>query len=82
VGHGFSRMLSMLKPELITKSQQVGIVQQRGYYDEDARMVIEEEDAAQGLARTQAQSSQGRRPNTAHVLPTVPRSKVLLPPSL
>ena len=77
VGQGFSRMLSMLKPELITKSQQVGIVQ-RAFYDDGPRAAIPEE----GVRMTQSHG-QGfavehdvERPSTANVFPHIQQMKV------
>ena len=76
-------MLSMLKPEMITRSQQVGVMQRRGYAEEEARMTIEEEEANRGLSRTQNEvfsvGPDGKRPNTAHMLPNIPQPKVFLP---
>ena len=34
VGQGFSRMLSMLKPDMITKSQQIGVLKRKGGEEE------------------------------------------------
>ncbi len=75
VGQGFSRMLSMLKPELITKSQQVGLVQRRGY-EEDPRTTIEEEGVrthGQGFGQP---AHEVKRPSTANVFPGIPHAKV------
>jgi len=68
-------MLSMLKPELITKSQQVGMIQKRGYYEEDPK-TIEEEDIGRPLAKTHGQgfgtaAQEGKRPSTANVFPNI-----------
>ncbi len=79
VGQGFSRMLSMLKPELITKSQQVGVLQRKGFYEDDPRMA-EEEEPARPMARTHGQgfmpTSDPKRPNTANAFPNISHGKV------
>jgi hypothetical protein len=66
----------MLKPELITKSQQVGIVQRKGYYNEDQKMTIEEEEGHKPMAKTHGQGfgsiQDPKRPNTANVFPNIP----------
>ena len=70
----------MLKPEMITRSQQVGVMHRRAYAEEEARMTIEEEEANRGLSRTQNEGfgvgPDGKRPSTAHMLPEIQPPKV------
>ena len=65
----------MLKPELITKSQQVNSVQRKGYYEEDHKMTIEEEEGGKPMVRTHGQgfgaAQEPKRPSTANVLPHI-----------
>jgi hypothetical protein len=79
----------MLKPEIITKSQQVGMVQQRAFYEEDAKMTIEEEESGKPVPRTHGQllrqsfgNVQQKRPQTAHAFPhlasKVPNSSITI----
>jgi len=75
VGQGFSRMLSMLKPELITKSQQVGVMQKK-YYEEDPRATMGEDQMAKSHAVGFAQPQLDKRPNTANVFPHIQQQKV------
>lgn len=69
VGQGFSRMLSMLKPEMVDKSPHAGLMKKA--YNKDS---IEEEDT-KPMGRSQTQGSgigaEFRRPNTANVLPHI-----------
>eukprot|EP00826_Nyctotherus_ovalis_P057439 TRINITY_DN7850_c0_g2_i14.p1 TRINITY_DN7850_c0_g2~~TRINITY_DN7850_c0_g2_i14.p1 ORF type:complete len:311 (+),score=103.80 TRINITY_DN7850_c0_g2_i14:1168-2100(+) len=78
VGQGFSRMLSMLKPEFINKSQQVGVMRKKGY-DEDLQMPIEEEDT-RPMGRSHGQGfsigAEVKRPSTANVFPHIQHQKV------
>ena len=70
----------MLKPELITKSQQVGLLQRKGYYDEDPKMTIEEEEGGRPYAKTHGQgfgtTQDPKRPNTASAFPNITSTKV------
>lgn len=72
-------MLSMLKPEMITKSQQVGIIQQKAFYDDEPQMTIEEE-GNRPMGRSHGQGfgvrHEPNRPSTANVFPNVSRGKV------
>jgi hypothetical protein len=79
VGQGFSRMLSMLKPEIINKSQHIG--EMKKGYEEDLQPPIDEEDTrAMGRSHGQGFSigAEVKRPSTAKVLPHIQRQKVSL----
>ena len=79
VGQGFSRMLSMLKPEVINKSQHMGPV--RKGYEEDLQPPIDEEDT-KAMGRSHGQNfsigAEVKRPSTAKVFPHIQRQKVFL----
>ena len=83
VGHGFSRMLSMLKPDSITKYQMMTsqkFPDQRYMEEEDVhRMQLNEEEYSKAMSRTHPpEFFQGadKRPNTASYLPNVPHGHV------
>eukprot|EP00826_Nyctotherus_ovalis_P033949 TRINITY_DN2777_c0_g1_i1.p4 TRINITY_DN2777_c0_g1~~TRINITY_DN2777_c0_g1_i1.p4 ORF type:complete len:216 (-),score=91.47 TRINITY_DN2777_c0_g1_i1:108-755(-) len=76
VGQGFSKMLSALKPEMITRSQQFNVIR-RKEWEEEPEAVIEEE--TRPMAKSHAQgfnfNAEAKRPNSMHVLPKIQQKK-------
>jgi hypothetical protein len=70
----------MIKPDQISRSQQMSMAQTSRIYDDGARTTLFEESPDQTLILPHTKGGsidQGtQRPTSAHLLPTIPESKV------